>query len=410
MTKAVRLLLLAFLLPHAVSAYDFADFYNSFQGFGSSFNNANTGLTAFPSLLVPSGGLYEGMGTAFTAVASDSSFIEANPAGSAVQKVSELSFLHNNWIADSNVESIIYTTRLKDLGLAAAGKFLYLPFTAYDDWGNRVSKGYYSESIATLNVSYNFLSSYYFYGIAVGANLKAAYRNVPAAIYPGQSALTGMVDVGALTRFNFLKFYPSRERNFSIGAVVRNVGLYAEGEPLPTEAALGLAYAPIRPLTVAVDFNYPFSFTPSVYPAETFNIATGMDLRITDFFALQGGFRYGGADPRITLGSTIALKKITFDVNYTLDMTTQLGTLDHFSIEAKLNLGDDGRAALEREVTAYYVTGLDFYAKGDLEKAISYWEEAMKLDPTFQPAQQYLNTAKRALQLEVEMRNLRRVD
>lgn len=409
MKKAAPLTVLALLLPTGLQAYSFADFYNSFSGFGSSFSNANTGLTAFPSLEVPSGGLYEGMGTAFTAVASDSSFIEANPAGSAVQRYSELSFMHNSWIADSNLESVIYTTRIKDLGLAAAGKFLYLPFTAYDSWGNQVSRGYYSESIAVLNVAYNFFSSYSFYGLALGANVKAAYRNVPAAIYPGQSALTGMVDIGALTRFNFLKTYASRERNFSVGAVVRNVGLYVEGEPLPTEATVGLAYNPIRPLTVAVDFNYPFSFTPSLYPAEPFNIASGVDLRITDFFSVQGGFGYAGGDPRITLGSLIALKKIAFDVNYTLDMTTQLGTLNHFSIEAELNLGDDGRAALEREVTAYYVEGLDAYAKGSLEKAIAYWQEALRLDPTFQPAQQYLSTVQKTIELEVQMQNLRRV-
>ena len=74
----------------------------------------------------------EGMGTAFTAVADDSGFIEANPAASASLARTELSVLHNNWISDTRVESVVFTTRYDHLGLGAAAKVLYLPFTHYN--------------------------------------------------------------------------------------------------------------------------------------------------------------------------------------------------------------------------------------------------------------------------------------
>ncbi len=390
-------------------ATDYSTLLGQLSEFGTTFSDPNAGLTAFPSLLIPSGGLYEAMGTAYTAVASDSGYINANPSASSRLADTELSFLHNNWIADSRLEGVVYSSRYKDLGYGVAGKFVYLPFTAYNDWGERVSSGYYSESVATANVSYNFLSSYYFSGISVGANFKAAYRHVPAAIYAGQSALTGMMDVGALSRFDFLKFYASRDRNFAIGATVRNLGFYAEGDPLPTYASVGLAYSPFRPLTLAMDFNYPFSLTPTTYPAEGWNIATGVKLAVTDFFTVAGGFRYQGGDPRLSLGSEILINKISLVVDYTLDLTTQLNVPDHFSVAATFNLGDQGRGEIRKMVDKYYIAGLNAYAKGNLQDAIDYWNEALKLDPTFQPAAQYKTTAEAALKLENEMRNLRKI-
>ena len=49
-----------------------------------SFADSNTGLRSFPTLLIPMGGIAEGMGTAYTAMSRDASYIEYNPAGSSV--------------------------------------------------------------------------------------------------------------------------------------------------------------------------------------------------------------------------------------------------------------------------------------------------------------------------------------
>ena len=48
----------------------------------------NEGLTTFLSTLIPMGGSAEAMGTAFTAVSSDASFLELNPAGSEIGRAS----------------------------------------------------------------------------------------------------------------------------------------------------------------------------------------------------------------------------------------------------------------------------------------------------------------------------------
>ncbi len=377
--------------------------YASLSDLLEQFADPNTGLTAFPTLLIPMGGRYEGMGTAYTAVASDSGFLESNPSGSSVLENGELSFLHHSWIADSNIEGVIYTVRYNDLGFGVGGKFLYVPFTEYNDWGEREARGYFSESVAILNLSYNFFSSYHFYGLALGANLKAAYRNVPAAIYPDQSVLTGLLDVGLLTRFNFLKGYVSRSKNFSVGLVMKNLGLPALSEPLPTTATMGIAYSPIRPLTWALDFNLPVSFVPDEAPAEHWYLATGFDLSVATFLQLQCGFQLKGDNPRVSVGSTIDLQKVSFVLNYNLDLSGRLNPLDKFSIEAKLRLGDRGRLAQRDQVDRLYLDGLEAYAQGRLAEAIALWQEALEIDPGFDPARANIATAERALRLQQEM-------
>jgi len=214
--KRFPLLVTVLFLVVAPLFADFSDFYYNLGELFSGYADPNTGLTVFPTLLIPMGGKYEGMGTAYTAVAQDSGFLEANPSASSSLSITELSFFHHSWIADSNLEGVVYTARYDDLGIGVGGKFLYVPFTEYNEWGDRESSGYISETVATFNVSYNFLSDFSFYGLGVGANLKTAYRNIPNTFYPDQSALTAMMDFGILTRFNFISFTSPVARIFPL--------------------------------------------------------------------------------------------------------------------------------------------------------------------------------------------------
>ena len=410
--KKRLLLILFFLLSSVVFSADLDEFYADFSDLSSLpfFSDKNTGLIIFPTLLIPMGGLYEGMGTAYTAVSSDSGFLESNPAGSSLLDYTELTLNHNNWIADTNIEGVVYTTRFDNLGIGIGGKFLYVPFIEYNRWGEEEASGYYSESIVTANLSYNFFSSYYFYGLSLGLNLKGAYRHLPETIYANQSVAVGMIDIGFLSRMNFFKFYASRERNFSIGGVVKNFGPPALDEPLPTIATFGIAYSPFRPILVSFDFNYPFNPWMDREDWEKWNIAGGINAVMTDFFSIHTGFSHRGSNPKFTIGSQLTLEKISLNINYTLDMTTQLTAVDKFSIEATLPLGDRGRKVDSRKVDEYYIAGLESYAKGNLPKAIEYWKAALELNPQFQPAAENMMVAQTAIKLQEAMEALNVVE
>jgi len=391
--------------------------------------DANAGESAFLTLVIPPGGMYQAMGTAYSAVLKDSGYLEANPAGSALLKETELSVYHNDWIGDSRLETAVFTIREGDLGLGFGGKLLYIPFSAINNWGERYinswsqsyATGYYSEFIGTANVSYTFLGNYYFQGITLGANLKLAERSVPDTIAQNQSALGLMADFGAITKVNFLKFYPSHERNLAFSAVIKNLGPPVMGDPLPTVFVLGTAYSPIRPLTVSMDFNFPINLTGpfdfsylgshwSLGPlSETAWVATGMNLALTSFWAMQAGLDIEPGLPRFTAGTTIDMEQLTINVSYTVDLMTTLAIPDRLAVEVKLTLGDLGRQEAEDKARELYLSGLDDYAKGNLEEAIVKWDQALEILPAFLPAKELRDTAQKALDLRNKMETNQKV-
>jgi len=401
--RSIFLILLLFLtLPlYALDVNN--SFYGSVTDYILSINGIddNQGLTTLPVLSIPMGGRSEGLATAFAAVVDDTSYIEWNPAGSSMLSNTELSFYHNNWIADTKIEGLVYTIRFGNLGIGAGGKWLYLPFTEYNEFGDRASKGFYSETVAILNASYNFFSGYYFSGLSLGTNVKTAIRLVPdysddkGSIISGsgarQSTIAPMLDIGALSRFNFLKFYYSRERNSSVALVVKNLGFPAQGDPLPTEAVFGIAYKPVRPIQWSFDATIPLNVVNPELSEKPY-WATGLSAQITDFLGMRTGLLFKSGNIRITLGSAILVDTITVDINYTLDLLTQLQPLNRVSVGAKFNFGDQGRGERAKQVEAFYLAGLEAYAKGENDLAIQNWEAALKLDPRYDPAKESLKT------------------
>ena len=424
-----RFLMVLFLVLCSVSAWaqGLEDWYAAISELAGIDNNA--GLTSFLTLVIPPGGMYQAMGTAYSAVVKDSGYLEANPAGSALLKETELSFYHNDWIGDSRLETVVFTIRQGDFGFGFGAKLLYIPFTGIDNWGNmyqntwssQYAKGYYTEFVGTANMSYTAFGNYYFHGITFGANLKFAERSVPDALAQNQSAIDMMIDLGALTKFNFLKFYPSRERNLAFSAVLKNFGPPVQGDPLPTQFVLGTAYSPIRPLTISVDGTLPLNLGSSFSfsnlggislgsQSESASVATGMDLAITTFWAVQAGLQIKPGLPRFTAGSTVSIEKLTINVSYTVDLMTTLAVPDRLAVEVKLDLGDLGRQEAEDRARELYLAGLDAYAKGNLEDAILQWDKALEILPTFLPARELKDTAQKALDLRQKMENNQKIE
>jgi len=372
-----------------------ADYLNIMYGIDD-----NAGLTAFPVLNIPMGGRSEGMATAFSAVSDDISFIEFNPAGSSMLSKSELAFFHNNWIADAKIEGAAYAARFNNLGIAAGAKWLYLPFTEYNYYGERVSNGYYSEGVAILNASYNFFSNYHFSGVSLGVSLKGAFRIMPDFtdnydnIMEGsglsQSAVMGMADIGLLSRFDLFKLYVSRENNASAAIVVRNLGPPVLDEPLPTVVNAAISYKPVRPLTIAFDFNLPLNLT-DISLSELPYMALGLSVNIAEFLSMRAGFLFKAGSSRIVVGSALNMDKISLDINYTLDLLTQLQPLNRISLAVRLDLGDDGRSQRANKVEDLYLLGLDAYSQGNFADARLCWEEALRIDPKYEPAKESLD-------------------
>ena len=407
------------ILPMPIQALDISDPYAYVSGILEPLIDKNEGATTFRSLLIPGGGRSEAMGSAFSALANDISFFESNPAGSATMKNTELSVLHNSWIADSRLETASFTQRTDDLGYGASIRCFYVPFTEYNTFGERVSRGYYTETLGTLNVSYNFLAGYYFKGIAAGANLKAGYRSMPdysdnygklkSSSGLKQSAFTIMADGGLQTRFNLLKLYRSQEPNFYIGLTLRNFGPPVLGEPLPSVVTAGVAYKPANPVVISGEVEQPVNLLKPKESGTTV-YGAGFSIEFAKFFTFLGGIQLKGANPRISIGGELNVNDIQFNINYTLDMTTQTALFNRISLAAKLNLGDRGRADRQKKVQELYIKGLTLYAQGDLENAIVIWNQALSIDKHFEPATEGITTAASTLDIQRKIKELQQIE
>ena len=117
--KTVCLLLVLILTVAALPAQElFSSAYELIYNLFSVSSDPNEGMTVFLSTLIPMGGMAESMGLAYTSVLKDSSFLEINPSGSAVLENTEFSLFHNNWIADTRIEGIVYTHSIGSLGFS----------------------------------------------------------------------------------------------------------------------------------------------------------------------------------------------------------------------------------------------------------------------------------------------------
>jgi hypothetical protein len=394
---------------------EYVDVNSTLSSIFSSTTDDNEGTTVFRSLNIPTGGKAESMGTAYTGLSDDTGFFEYNPAASSVMENTEVAVFHNAWIADSAMETIAATLRNGNMGMGVQLKCFYVPFTEYNLYGSRTAGSYYSETAATANISYNFLAGYTFRGLAAGMNFRTAWRNMPDytdndtdEIITGsglaQSALGIMTDIGVMIRINAAKFYTDREPNLRIGLSANNIGIAITGfgsaqgittdDPLPTKISAGIAYRPTAPVTITADFRQPVNLQ-DISTSGSWSAGTGFQIQTTAFFAVLGGFLIQGGNPRISMGSEFDVKGVKMDVNYTFDLTSSLNPVNHISLAAKLNLGDRGRAELGKKRDNYYAAGIAAYADGDLDTAILFWKEALKIDKRYDPALTGIKTAEK---------------
>ena len=423
MRRTVSLAVFFFLAVLPLKALTLTDATVFLVDIFSPFVDENEGSTSFRSLLIPSGGRAESMGGAFTGLADDISYINYNASASSLLSNSQASVFHNSWIADSNIETLSATTRLGNAGFGAAFSCFYVPFTEYDIFGTRASNGYYTESIACINASYNFLSGYNFKGLALGINLKSAFRGIPdyadddtGEIITGsgfaQSAIAFMGDIGMMIRFNLAKFYASREPNVRIGFSVQNLGAaitnFGNGicldAPLPSSVTAGFSYNFIKPIIISVDFRQPFALSKDM-GYQMFQVGAGIEAQITDFFAAMAGFQLKGANPRFSFGAEFEINKIRVNANYTLDLTSSLNPLNRISISAKFIMGDGGRAEKIQKIDELYNLGVLYFSRGEYNDAIDVWEQVLELDKRFDPAILGIQSANRMLEMFQKIRD-----
>ena len=393
-------------LAGQIYSLDYADISDSLTELGYFNSSKNEGTTSFRSLLIPIGGRPESLGSAYTGLCDDAGYINYNSAASCILTETQASAFHNSWIADSKMDTIVYTTRIDNVGFGLQAGCLYMPITEYNIFGERVNAGYYSETNFAANISYNFLAGYDFKGLALGLTVKTAFRSVPdytdnntdsiiSLSGLAQSGVGIMADVGMLLQFNFLKFFASRTPNVRIGLSAQNLGAAFTGissssgikldDPLPTFFAAGMSCQFLPIITATFDIKQPVNlFHPEDY--QMFSVSAGLILAFTKQFNLLVGAEIKGGNPRFSVGSELQLSKARLNFNYTLDLTSSLNPVNRISLSAKILLGDRGRAERQKLIDELYSKGLEYYANAEWENAIEQWESVLILNKRYDPA------------------------
>lgn len=387
-------------------ALDYSDLDSFLTDFGYFESSKNEGTTSFRSLLIPIGGRPESLGSAYTGLCDDAGYINYNAAASCILSDTQASAYHNSWIADSKMDTVVYTTRIDNMGLGFQAGCLYMPFTEYNLFGDRVNANYYSETHVAANISYNFLAGYDFKGLAIGATIKSAFRSMPdftdndsnaIKTLSGleQSGLGIMADLGIMMQFNFLKFFASRTPNVRIGISAQNLGVALTeigsssgiklDDPLPTYFAAGISCQFLPVITATFDIKQPVNLmAPGKY--QMFSLSAGAILAFTKSFSLLLGTQLKGGNPSFSVGSELQLSNARLNFNYTLDLTSSFSPVNRISLSAKVLLGDRGRAERQKIIDALYSKGLEYYANSEWEKAIEEWEAVLKINKRYDPA------------------------
>ena len=424
-TKILTFFMLLMLGTCTVFAADVSDLSDFLIDLGYIESSKNEGITSFRSLLIPIGGRSESLGSAYTGLCDDAGYINYNAAASCILNETQASAFHNSWIADSKMDTLVFTTRIDNVGFGFQAGCLYMPFTEYNIFGERVNASYYTESNFAANISYNFLAGYDFKGLALGATVKAAFRSMPdytdndtdAIITLSgleQSGVGIMADVGMMLQFNFLKFFASRTPNVRIGLSAQNLGAAFTGigsssglkidDPLPTFFAAGMSCQFLPVITATFDIKQPVDlFHPTQY--QMFSVSAGVILAFTKQFNLLLGAEVKGGNPRFSVGSELQLINARFNFNYTLDLTSSFNPINRISLSAKILLGDRGRAERQKIIDDLYLQGLEYYANSEWENAIEKWEQVLLINKRYDPAILGIESARSQIEMYNRVRD-----
>lgn len=333
-----------------------------------------TGEAGPPMLKMVYGSRALGMGGAFSAVSDDVYYIDSNPAGGNVQKVSQLSLLHQEWIEDTNYEAIRFSRGLWNRFFIGFGfTYLYIPFTYFDECGyDSGASALISQGLGVLNLGYKLST----YDITIGTNLKVLYNNVPSSLlearygsnFEDQNYLLFAGDLGILARTDMLKNYIGPEPSLSFGLVLKNVGYCEVIEKLPTEVHAGISYRPIRPLLISVEGVYPL-FEP-VYGA------FGAEYDFWKKLFIQGGVMLK-ENPVFSVGVGYKRRDLEINISY----SPSLAFHNMVSVSLNFFIGSTEEMERQKRIEAYMIVALEYFGEKKYDEAMEFVARVLELDP-----------------------------
>jgi len=340
----------------------------------ASGTNAATGA-AFLEMGIGSRPL--GMGEAFTAAVDDINAAYYNPAGIATLRYPVLQLMHQELILDSRFENIGVAAPVL-LGFASlTSSIFWVPsFDKIDVYGNTVGQVQFYNACFTgsYGQSLGFME--------VGGSLKYIYQKIDTLSLHSFAA-----DLGVLKRLYMYSPFDAPIRNFTLGMSLQNLGTNAKSDPLPRLIRMGASYYPTKWLCFNLDMTESLVKPSDLYDFtygfdESFRIKTGIELTYNNIVFLRGGYRFGEAEGKysVGLGFNYAIRNLGFTIDASYNDTGIFGPVYSFTLTFKLipkviTFEDQMKAEI------HYQRGIKYYIANELDLAIEEFKNCRDYNP-----------------------------
>jgi len=361
-----------------------------------------SGTTAAPFLKIPIGSRKVAMGEAYTSIADDPYALSGNIAGICKNQDLEISFSHLEWLEDVDYEFMGFTKSFfkgflkfpSTLGFAI--NYLHTPFfRSYNDWGEVISDKVLFYDIA-LTLGY---AQQVYEGLRIGISLRYIneYLNVKS-----DGAMT--FNLGALYsyRLPFFSFLGMKfiGKKLDMGFLIENWGMGSDigGYSMPVLFKLGFSSDLLDNFLPSIDFQIPLDNRIRI------NLG-GEIIFFKNMFFVRGGYRFLGYETdtyTIGIGAKFNLNKkiIKVDLAYAPSSYFVNNTFNFtLSIKYPGKISDEKR----RISNMLYYKGIYYHIRGEYDKAIELWKQALKINPDFEKAKVKIKEAE-------ELKNLQKIE
>ncbi len=246
------------------------------------------------------------LGNAYSAVSDDSSAVFWNPAGLNRIFNSDIFFMHQKWLFETDLEFLSVANRFDFGVIGLSMSYFHMPeFELFGSHGEDLGDASVYDLV--------FIGSYArkINGVLCGINLKYIRR-----VLDDVSVDAVAFDLGFIYSINFLKLYKSPVSNFDISFVIKNVGTKfsyeTETENMPLTFTSGFKYniqsKMNQKLFLAGDFSYR-NDEPLIFSA-------GMEYNFFNMVFIRGGFKLEDERPQLVVGAGISYDISSFNLNF----------------------------------------------------------------------------------------------
>jgi hypothetical protein len=268
------------------------------------------------------------MAGATCAIVNNTGALSVNPAGLGLMSAADITFTHDQYVADLALEHAAFGGKAGDLGLA--GGFDYVN---YGSIPTSNAEGTSTGSVSPQSMIFTF-----------GAGTELTPNFIIGAMgkyFTDNTATGGGSSDGSLSGGAGMMY--RNANGFSAGAAVLNAGGLFEGFALPLQTSVGLSYrrellgdAQAGPEAHVVIFSGQWDYYPNT---DDSTLSVAGEYTYHHFIAARLGYRfaaYGDSDGLDGLSAGIGLRLDEFLISYALTEVGALGTNNEISLSVRL--------------------------------------------------------------------------